>query len=66
MLGEHIAGFEVRHDQDLSLSCDRRFDALDARGFGANGIVKGERPIHFTAGDLSAIGHFAKCGGIDR
>ena len=66
VLGQHVAGFEVGHDQDLRLSGDRRIDALDARGFGADRVVEGERPIEDAARDLAAISHLAERRRLDR
>ena len=66
ILREHVAGFEVGHDQYLRLSCDRRLDALDARRLGTDGVVKGEGAIELAAGDLSAICHLAERGRVDR
>ena len=65
VLGEHVAGFEVGHDQDLSLASDRRLDALDARRLRTDRVVEGERAIEFAAGDLAAIRHFAERGCFD-
>ncbi len=45
VLGEHVAGFEIGHDQDLGLARDRRLDALDARRLGTDRVVEGERAI---------------------
>ena len=34
VLREHIAGLEIRHDENVSLTGNRRFDALDLRRLG--------------------------------
>jgi hypothetical protein len=65
VLGQHVACFQVWYHQDLRLAGNRRFDALDARRLGADGVVEGERTVDFTAGDLSAIRHLAERGSLD-
>ncbi|CAM2147852.1 hypothetical protein PT2222_10312 [Paraburkholderia tropica] len=66
LLGEHVARFEVGHEQDVGVARDWRRDALDARGFGADRVVEGERAVEQAAGDLAAVGHLAERGGVDR
>jgi hypothetical protein len=65
VLGKHVPGFEIGHHEDLGTPCDLGFDALDLCRLGIDGIVAGERPIEDAAGDLPALGHLAKRGGID-
>ena len=45
ILCQHVAGFEIRHDQDLRPARDLRLDALDPRGFQVDGVVEGERSV---------------------
>ena len=52
VLGEHVAGFEIRHDQNLARPATGRLDAFDARRFRADGVVEGERTIELAARDL--------------
>ena len=44
VLGQHVAGFEVRHDQNLRLAGDRRLDALDAAASGLMALSKASGP----------------------
>ena len=39
-------------------------DALDARGIGRDGVIKGQWPVEHTSGDLATIGHLAQCRSI--
>ena len=45
VLGQHVAGFEIGHDQDLGAAGDLGLDALDPRRLGIDGIVEGERAV---------------------
>ena len=65
VLGQHVAGFEIGHDEDLGAAGDLGLDALDPRRLGIDGIVEGERPVEDAAGDLAAVGHLAERRGID-
>ena len=65
VLGEHVAGFEIGHDQDLRLPRDRGLDALDPRRLGIDRVVEGERSVEHAAGDLAAVGHLAERRGLD-
>ena len=64
LLGEHVATFEIGNDEDIGLSSDGRVELLDAGGLFANRGIEGERPVEDAAGDLSAVGHLAKRGGL--
>ena len=66
LLGQHVAGLEIGHDQDVGLSRDLRDDPLLGRGRRADRVVEGQRPVEQAAGDLSAIGHLAQRRGIER
>ena len=33
LLGQHVARLEIRHEEDVRIAGDLRFDALDPRGF---------------------------------
>jgi hypothetical protein len=65
VLGEHVAGFEIGHDEDLSATCNLGFDALDSCRLKIDGIVEGERPVEDRAGDLSPVRHLAEGGRVD-
>ena len=45
ILGQHVAGFEIGHDQDLRAAGDLRLDALDPRRLRVDRIVEGERAV---------------------
>ena len=65
ILGEHIAGLEIGHDQDLGASGDRRMDPFDLRCIHVDGVVECQRPVEDAAGDLPAVGHLAQRGRVD-
>ena len=50
----------------LRVAGNGRDDVFDAGGFGADGIVEGQRPVEHPPGDLPAVGHLAQCGRFDR
>jgi hypothetical protein len=66
LLGQHVAAFQVGHQQDVGLPGHRRDDALDAGGGSGHGVVEGQRPVEHCAFDLAAVGHLAQRGGIER
>ncbi|CPM93354.1 Uncharacterised protein [Bordetella pertussis] len=66
VLGQHVAGFQVRHHQDLRAAGHRRDDALDLRGLGADGVVQRQRAVQYAALDLAAVGHLAQRGRLQR
>ena len=66
ILGQHVAGLEIRHYQNLRPPRDLRFNSLDSRRFPVDGIVERQRPVEQSARDLSAVRHLAECGGLDR
>ncbi len=66
LLGEHVAGLDVRHDQDVGAARDRRLDALGGRGVHVDRIVEGERSVEDAAADLPAIGHLAQRRRVER
>ena len=66
LLGQHVAGLEVGHDEDVGLPGDRRDDALGLGGLLRDRIVEGQRAVEDAAGDLAAVGHLAQRGGIER
>ena len=65
ILGQHVAGFEVGHDQDLRSAGDWRVDALDLRRLRIDRIVERERPVQHPAGDLASLGHLAQRRRLD-
>src|SRR5690348_4453770 len=56
---EYVASFEVRDQQDVSLTCDWRDDLLHLGGLLANCIVKRKRTVENSTSDLASISHFA-------
>ena len=64
-LGEHVARLEVRDDEDIGQSGDRRLDVLDLRRPEIDGVVERQRAVEDPAGDLAAVGHLAEGGGLD-
>ncbi len=66
LLGEHVAGLEVRNDENVGLAGDRGHDALGPRGLDRHRIVEAERAVEDAAGDLAAIGHLAQRRRVDR
>ena len=65
-LGEHVAGFEIGHDQHVGASGDRRIDLLDLRGLEADRVVERERAVQHGARDLPAVRHLAQRGRLQR
>ena len=57
VLVDHVAGLDVRDDQDVGEARDRRRDMLDPRRLGIHRGVEVERPVDDTADDLAAIRH---------
>src|SRR5215813_15309349 len=66
LLGDHVSGLEIRHEQDVRLSSDRRNDLLGLRGFLADRIVESEWAVENASGDLSAVRHLAKRSSVER
>ena len=60
LLGQHVAGFDVRHDQDFGMAGHQRGDALGLGRLDVDGIVHGERTIDDAAPDLAALGHLGR------
>jgi hypothetical protein len=65
VFGQHVAGFEIGHDENLRAAGDRGCDAFDLRCFGIDGVVERQRAVEDAARDLAALGHFAERGGVD-
>src|SRR6516162_6112912 len=63
---QHVAGFEVRHDQDLCFAGDRRLNALNSCRFRTYRIIERQRAVDNRIGNLFAVGHFAQRRRIDR
>ena len=66
LLGEHVAGLDVRHHQDVGPARHRRADALGARRVLADRVVEGQRSVEDAALDLAAIGHLAQRRRVER
>ncbi len=64
LLGQHIARFQIGHQQDIGVTRHWGDDALGVGGPFGNGIVKGQRPIQDAAGNLAAVSHLAQGCGI--
>ena len=45
ILRQHVAGFEIGHDQDLRAAGDLGLDPLDPRRLRIDGVVERERPV---------------------
>ena len=48
-LGQHVAGFEIRHDQDVGVAHDRRDDVFGFGGLMGNRVVERERAVEKLA-----------------
>ena len=66
LLGQHVAGLQVGHHQDVGVAGDDRFDALGLRGDQRHRVVEAQRPVQHAAGDLAAVGHLAQRRGVQR
>src|SRR5579871_3133211 len=60
LLGQHVAAFKIRNDEDVGLASDGRNKFLDLRGLCADRSVEGQRAVENAAGDLAAVGHLAE------
>ena len=69
LLGQHIARLQVWHNENIGPASDRGDDAFGTGSFRRHRVIKGQRAIYDSAGDLTAIGHLAqRCrfqGGLD-
>ena len=65
LLGQDVAGLEVRRQQDVGIAGDLRVDALDSRRLLADRVVERERAVEQAARDLAAVGHLAERGRVD-
>ena len=45
LLGQHVAGLEIGHQQDVGIARDLGADALDRRRLLADRVVEGERAV---------------------
>ena len=66
ILCKHVAGLEIRHDQNLGATRNLGLDALDLCGLGADGVIESKRPVEDATGYLAALGHLAEGGRLDR
>ena len=64
LLGQHVAGLQIGHDQNVGVARDLGHNALDFCRHWRHGVVKGQRAINQTAGNLAALGHFGQGGGV--
>lgn len=65
VLGQHVAGLQVRHHQHLGHARHVRAYALDAGRVRADGVVQRQRAVQQAAGDLAAVGHLAQRGRLN-
>ncbi len=65
-LGQHVAGLEIGHDEDIGMPGHQRGDALGPRRLHVHGIVHGKRAVHQAALDLAAIGHLGQHRRVQR
>src|SRR5262249_38772533 len=65
VLCQHVAGFEIGYDEDLCMTRDRGFNALDLRCFGIDRVVERKWPVEDATGYLSTSGNLAGGGGVD-
>ena len=56
MLGQHVAGLKIGHEQNVGVARDWRDDALLTGGIRVDRIVKSKRPVDLGAGDLDSAG----------
>jgi hypothetical protein len=49
VFGQHVAGFEIGHDENLGAAGDRGCDAFDLRCFGIDGVVERQRAVEDAA-----------------
>ena len=54
LLGQHVAGLKIGHEQNVGVARDWRDDALLTGGIRVDRIVKSKRPVDLGAGDLAA------------
>ena len=62
---EHVAGFEVRDEQNVGIAGNRGANAFGFGSLPADGVVEREGAVEDAESDLPAIGHFAERGGIE-
>src|SRR4051794_11784941 len=60
LLGEYVAGLQIRHKENVGVSRYVGANAFNVGGFPADRIVEGQGAIEDTEFDLAAAGHFAK------
>jgi hypothetical protein len=66
LIGEHVAGREIRHEENVGIAGHFRRDPLDPRRLLADRVVERQRTVKDASDDLSAIGHLAQGGGVER
>ena len=66
LLGQDVAGFEIRREKNVGIAGDLRVNALGFGGLLADRVVERQWAVENAAGDLSALGHLAKRRGVDR
>jgi hypothetical protein len=66
LFGQHVAGLEIGHQENVGIARDLRADALDLGGLLTDRVVEGKRPVEQGAGDLTALGHLTQRRGAVR
>src|SRR5262245_4700033 len=66
ILGEHIAGLQVRDDENLRSARNLRLDSLDLCCRWVDRVVESKRSIKNAIGNLSSIRHLAERRCLDR
>jgi len=60
LLGQHVTGLKIGHDENIRTTGDWRDDALRLGCFRRHCIIEGERPVENAACDLAAVSHLAE------
>ena len=63
-LGEDVARFEIRREQNVGIAGDLGANSLCLGGLLADRIVESQRAVEKAAGDLPAVGHLAQSRGV--
>src|SRR5450631_275149 len=66
LLDEHVAALQVWDDEDVGMPGDLRNNPLYAGGRRGDCSIEGERSIHETAADLTAVCHLRQSGSFQR
>lgn len=64
LLRQHVAGFDIRYQQNVGVTGKRRQNTFDEGCLWRYRIVKGQGAIGQRASDLASLGHLAQCGRV--